>query len=285
MSEVLPRGGAIPSGAAGSLRNAAVDELLAAHDGAARLPLLTARQGGLDLEAAYAIADALRLRRIGRGERLLGYKIGFTNRTIWPRYGVHAPIWGPVWDTTVEWFEGTTKTTSLRGLVQPRLEPEIMFGFARAPGRGVDRAGLIDCLEWVAHGFEIVHTHFDDWRFAAPDTVADFALHGRLFVGPRVPLARFGNPGRELAEIDIRLLKDGDEVDAGSGRVVLDGPLDALHTWLLAMQAQPHGWPVYAGAIVTTGTLTDAAPLAAGERWQTALSDPRLPGLTLHTTA
>ena len=74
---------------------------------------------------------------------------------------------------------------SLAPFVQPRLEPEIMFGFARAPRAGMSEAELAGCIEWVAHGFEIVHTHFDGWRFRHADTVADFALHGRLFVGPR----------------------------------------------------------------------------------------------------
>jgi 2-keto-4-pentenoate hydratase len=66
---------------------------------------------------------------------------------------------------------------------------------------------------------------------------------------------------------------------------VLDGPLDALRIWVDAMHAQPQQWPIVAGDIVTTGTLTDAWPLAPGERWQTVLSDPRLPGLTLRTEA
>ena len=49
---------------------------------------------------AFAAADTLRRLRIARGEKPLGYKIGFTNRSIWERYGVHQPIWGPVWDST-----------------------------------------------------------------------------------------------------------------------------------------------------------------------------------------
>src|SRR5213076_1717815 len=36
----------------------------------------------------------------------MGYKIGFTNRTIWQRYGVYAPIWGTVWDTTLTHCDG-----------------------------------------------------------------------------------------------------------------------------------------------------------------------------------
>ncbi|MEO7338686.1 MAG: hydratase [Caldimonas sp.] len=265
--------------------DALATELLEAYDGAQRLPLLTARAGGLSLVEAYAAADAVRRLRMARGEKPLGYKIGFTNRSIWARYGVHAPIWGPVWNTTVSQHEGASHTVSLAGLVQPRLEPEIMFGFARSPRAGMTEAELIGCLEWVAHGFEIVHTHFDDWRFDAADTVADFALHGRLMVGPRVPVDRFANLRSELAALSIVLSNQDRETDRGEGRVVLDGPLDALRIWIDAMLAQPHQWSINPGDIVSTGTLTDAWPLEAGQRWQTRLSDSRLPGLVLEVEA
>ncbi len=267
-------------------RSELASELLCTYDAAGRLPLLTARPNGVaSLGEAYAIADETRRRRLERGEVQLGYKIGFTNRSIWARYGVHAPIWGPVWDGTVAQIEGTRHTVSLRGLVQPRLEPEVMFGFARAPTAGMDLQDLIGCIEWVAHGFEIVHTHFDDWRFAAPDTVADFALHGRLMIGPRVPIARWADPRRELAALHIALLRDGRVIDQGDGHIVLDGPLDALRTWIDAMHEQVPRWPIEAGHIVTTGTLTDAWPLASGECWQTVLSESRLPGLELQVEA
>jgi 2-keto-4-pentenoate hydratase len=49
------------------------------------------------------------------------------------------------------------------------------------------------------------------------------------------------------------------------------------------MAAQPERWPIVAGDIVSTGTITDAAPLAPGQRWQTRLSDARFEGLTLRT--
>ena len=74
--------------------------LLAAYDAAALCERPTLQDPSFDLPAAFAAADRLRQRRIARGEQPLGYKIGFTNRSIWPRYGVHQPIWGPVWDST-----------------------------------------------------------------------------------------------------------------------------------------------------------------------------------------
>jgi 2-oxo-3-hexenedioate decarboxylase len=270
------------------VRDERATALLAAYDGTRPLPTFTSTDPSFQLEEAYEVADEIRRRRIARGERPLGYKIGFTNRGIWQRYGVFAPIWGPVWDTTTERVDGAATSVSLARFVAPRLEPEVMFGFAKTPRAGMSVGELAACIDWVAHGFEIVDTHFADWRFAAADTVADFALHGRLFVGPQVPIEAFGPAGRDapeaLAALSVTLVADDREVEVGRADIVLDGPLNALRLWVDAMAAQPQRWPIVAGDIVTTGTITDAAPLvAAGVRWQTRLSDPRLAAMTLDT--
>ena len=257
--------------------------LLAAYDAALMTPLLSEADPAYSLADAYAIADEIRRQRIGRGEKPVGYKIGFTNRGIWDRYGVHAPIWGPVWDTTVEFVARQEASVSLAPFVQPRLEPEIMFCFARAPRAGMSEAELAGCIEWVAHGYEIVHTHFEGWRFRHTDTVADFALHGRLFVGQQVAMSAFADPVHELASVHVALHRDGQRIDEGDSSIVLDGPLSALRIWVDAMAAQPQRWPVVAGDIVTTGTITDAAPMLPGQTFQTRLSDGRLAGLTLRT--
>ncbi len=257
--------------------------LLAAWDGAACLPLPSSRPGGLDTAQAYAVAERLRALRIARGERPVGWKIGFTNRAIWDRYRVWQPMWAPVWDTTTELLPGAECTLSLAGLCQPRIEPEIAFGLGRAPRPGMSLDELRGCIDWVAHAVEIVHTHFDGWRFAAPDTAADFALHGRLRVGPRVPVRDWPTLADDLAAIDVELLCDGQPMDRGRGAIVLDGPLHALRAMVDAMAATTPHWSIGAGEVVTTGTLTDAWPLAPGQRWQTRLSDPRLAALTLHT--
>lgn len=260
-------------------------ELLAADDAAALVPLPSERPAGLTMAQAFEVADALRSERIARGQRPRGYKIGFTNRTIWPRYNVFEPIWAPVWQHTLRLLDGVEAAVSLHGLLQPRLEPEIVFGLAQSPRAGMGEDELCACLAWVAHGFEIVHTHYADWRFTAPDTVADFALHGRLIVGPRVPVSSFARPGPELAALELALERDGNELEVGHGRNVLDGPLTALRLWLDAMAQRTPAWPVVAGDIVTTGTLTDAWPMSPGQVWRSRTSDPRLPGLRLSATA
>ncbi|WP_298832519.1 hydratase [uncultured Piscinibacter sp.] len=262
---------------------ALADELLSAWKEARLIDPPSARPGGLTLVQAFEVAEAIRQRRCALGDAPCGYKIGFTNRTIWPRYGVFAPIWAPVWRSTLTLLDGTEAQAPMRGLVQPRLEPEIVFGFAAAPRPGMRRSDLLACLAWVAHGFEIVHTHFADWRFTAPDTVADFALHGRAYVGPRVPVSRFGRLDEELAGLELTLSRDGVDVETGRGANVLDGPVTALSLWLEAMAVHSPQWQVRAGDVVTTGTLTDAWPMAPGQVWQSRIDHAALHGLTLRT--
>src|SRR5665647_2761202 len=104
------------------------EELLIHHDRGTFWPA----GSGLDVAAAYDSALTVRELRIARGERPRGYKLGFTNRGIWDRYGVHGPIWGTVWDTSLSFCEGRGEL-SLAGTCQPRLEPEAVFGIATTP--------------------------------------------------------------------------------------------------------------------------------------------------------
>jgi 2-oxo-3-hexenedioate decarboxylase len=260
-------------------------ELLRAWDRAGCVPLPSARPGGLGTGEAYAVGERLRQLRLARGERPVGWKIGFTNRGIWQRYGVYQPMWAPVWDSTAQLLDGAECTLSLAGLSQPRLEPEIAFGLARAPRPGMSLDELRDCVDWVAHSFEVVHTHFEGWRFTAPDTAADFALHGRLRVGPRVSVRDWPTLAADLTALQVELLCDGVLKDRGRGEIVLDGPLQALQAMVDAMAATTPHWAIQAGEYVSTGTITDAWPLAPGQRWQTRLSDERLSPLVLHTRA
>lgn len=261
--------------------DALAQALLRASDAATELPLPSDADPQFDLVQAFEVADRMRAARIARGDVPVGYKIGFTNRRIWPLYGVFAPIWGTVWRHTTQLLDGSFVRVDLAGLSQPRLEPEIVFGLRAEPQAGMDNAALVRCIEWVAHGFEVVHTHFAGWRFKLADCFADDALHGRLYVGARVPVSRFADPAAELRALQVQLLRGGEIVDRGEGSIVLGGPVDALRQWVDAMHAQPQHWPIRAGDVVTTGTITDAWPMQPGMGFETRLSDPRLGALKL----
>jgi 2-oxo-3-hexenedioate decarboxylase len=243
-----------------------------------------------DIDAALRTQAAIGALRRARGERPVGWKIGFTNRSIWPLYGVHQPIWGPVWDTTLRLLDGVDAQVSIGRLAEPRLEPEIVLGLKASPppsadARDADALGaLLDCIDWAAHGFEVVHSIWPGWKFGAAQGIAAQALHGLLVVGPRVPLAALGaDPAGALAGLRVALSRDGAAVAQGAGANVLDGPVQALGHLVAGLAAR--GERIAAGSVVTTGTLTDAQPLAAGQVWRTAIDGVPLPGLALRVVA
>ena len=224
------------------------------------------------LKDAYNVTAAVRAERESRGERSIGRKIGFTNRTIWAEYGVFAPIWGYVYDDTVQDLTPEGLEVSLLGLAEPRIEPEIVFGLAAPPAPDMDEQALVRCIDWIAHGFEIVQSIFPNWLFRAPDTVAAYGLHGRLFVGPRHSAAsRRDEWAYELSRFEIDLFRNGAHADHGAAANVLGGPLFALRHLAEALAEDKLSPPLAAGEIVTTGTLTRAFPLAASQGWTTQL--------------
>jgi 2-oxo-3-hexenedioate decarboxylase len=247
------------------------EELVRVHESAAIVPRFSERHPGLTPEAGYAAALELHAHRLALGWKALGRKIGFTNRTIWARYGVHEPIWGTVYDRTLV---PPNTPVSLKGLAQPRIEPEILFKLHRAPRSSAEEE-LVSCIEWMAHSVEIVQCHHPDWKVTLADCTADNALHGRLVVGPASRLER----PDELPKLEARLYKGERLVDRGVGANVLGSPLVALGYLVDLLAKQRAAPPLRAGEIVSTGVLTDAHPVAPGEVWRTEVTG--LQGLTL----
>ena len=232
---------------------------------------------GIDVPAAYQQALAVRALRIARGEVPRGYKIGFTNRNIWPRYNVFAPIWGAVFDTTLSFCEGVA-VVSLGNSCQPRIEPECVFGIKSTPAPGATLEDLFQAIGWVAPGFEIVQSHMPDWKFAAPDAVADGALHARLVVGHKRPVREIASGAEQLQDVlalaQVSLWKNHQIVEQGRGANVLDSPLLALQHFLKELRQCPGAFDLQAGDVVTTGTWTDAWPVQPGDHWTGEFSAP-----------
>ena len=259
-------------------------EVLATLGSGRQIAPFSGRPGGLTADDANRVLARLGQAFQARGERLVGRKIGFTNRTIWPEYGVYAPNWGFVTDRTVRDLSAGA-TLPLKGFVEPRIEPEIVFGLSRAPAPGMDEAALAGCIDWIAHGFEIVQSPFPHWKFAPADTVACNALHGALLIGPRHAFqARAADWLRELAIFHIDLARNGALADSGHAANVLDSPFLALRHLVELLGADPVNPPLAAGEIVSTGTLTRALPVKPGESWRTRLRGLPIDGIELRFT-
>lgn len=256
-----------------------------------------------DLARAEALQTGIAVARLARGERQVGYKIGFTNRSIWPLYQVFHPIWAPVWTATLRTAspDDPARVTAAR-FVEPRLEPEIVVGLRDTPAADTPEA-VLAAAEWIAHGLEIVQSPFPGWHFSGAEAFAAQALHGALLLGPRRPLSILddgwpqpptsrGEPiprpiprpvaQRALArlgDVEVELSCDGRTVERGRGANVLDGPMHAIA--YMVRELRRRGRSIEPGSLISTGTLTDAQPLNPGQRWQSRVSGLDLPGLTL----
>jgi 2-keto-4-pentenoate hydratase len=242
---------------------------------------------GLDIASAYRQALAVRALRMQRGEQPRGYKIGFTNQGIWPRYNATAPIWGTVYDGTLSHCNGSA-TLSLSSISQPRIEPEAVLCLRATPPAGCKLDQLFDCIDWIAPGFEIVQCHLPDWKFALPDAVADGSLHARLVVGAQVDAHSLASTAADfcalLAQAGTVLSCNGVTRDSGHGKNVLGDPLSALLHFVHEIQSFPEAPRLQAGDVITTGTWTDAFPVAPGQTWHAAFDAPLSPLSLTFTT-
>ena len=237
---------------------------------------------GLRVRDAYRVGAVIARSRLREGWRRAGWKVGFTNSEIWPMWGLDRPIVAPVYRETVFRAAGPDLTVPMGTRAAPRLEVEVVFGFADARSASGPR--------WVALGAELVDCHYAEWRLHPADAVADFGLHAGLIVGPPVPLTqdsdRLHDPERSLPEMAVSLAGDGERLAEGRGSAVLGSPFNvlaeldrSLKPAMATYSASPRNPPPgAAGYLVSTGTLTPLVEAHIGIRYEVA-SD-LLPGFS-----
>jgi 2-keto-4-pentenoate hydratase len=256
-----------------------------AQDQVQALRLFSESPAGLSLHDAYAVAARLQQHRVKSGARVVGRKIGFTNPQLWDQYRVRAPIWGAMYAHSVVPAASLKQGFSLRPFVQPKIEPEVVLHLHRAPPPGADATELLSCIDWIAHGFEIVQSHYADWKFTAADAVAAGSLHGALLLGEPQPVAGLGaDAATRLQAFQLNLFCDGQAVQSGIGSNVLGSPLAALAHLVALLAEQGQQFALQAGEMVTTGTLTAAYAVRPTQTWHTHIDGIALPGLRVTFT-
>ncbi|MER5769732.1 fumarylacetoacetate hydrolase family protein [Streptomyces sp. NPDC001985] len=202
---------------------------------------------GLTVTAeAYAVQEALVLRRLARGERITGVKLGFTSAAKMRQMGVADLIHGRLTDR-MEIPDGGRY--DLSGLIHPRVEPEVAFllGATLRPG-DADPAAAVAA---VAPALEVIDSRYDGFRFSLPEVIADNTSAAAYAVGPWRALGDLGNLG-------VLLELGGRPAEAGSTAAILGHPLRAL-----AAAARLAG-PLEPGTVILAGAATAAVPLPPG---------------------
>ena len=210
----------------------------------------------LDLETAYAVQDETLRRRLDRGERLIGVKLGLTSRAKQRRMNISSPL--TAWLTDAMVLPAGDPVPQHR-LIHPRAEPEIVFVMRdRLAGPGVTAATALAAVAAVHAGIEIIDSRYRDFAFTLPDVVADNASSGFFVTGP---------VARAPAEFDLALEAclveaDGQIIDSATGAAVQGHPAEALA--LAANDLGRRGLAIEPGWIVLTGGMTDAVFVTPG---------------------
>lgn len=234
-------------------------ELIAAEAGRVPVEPLSVRHPGLDVAAAYRVQGEVTRRRLASGERLRGRKIGLTSVAMQRHLGVSEPDYGVILESMCH-RSGAEIPLSL--LIAPRVEAEIAFVLERAlRGPGVDAAAVLAATRYVVPSLEIIDSRIVDWRITLVDTVADNASSAMVVVGDtEVPPA-----GLDLGEgLRVSLLRNGEEVSAGTGAAVLGHPAIAV-AWLVNKLAE-YGEGIGPGELVMPGAVSaPTAQLSPGD--------------------
>jgi 2-keto-4-pentenoate hydratase len=265
-------------------------ELLSAYDTGQMIAVPPSARPGFDLNAAYEIETILQHLREAAGHRVVGRKVGYANKAMWRALKLETLVWARMYDDTVHYAPGNSATLTVAHPRLLKIEPEIVFGLkqpvaAEAPNVA-DAASTLASVDWLAAGFEIIDCPFPDWKFQPGDFVASFGLHAALVIGEKIHVQPdlITKLVDELAQFKVRMSRNGEFVEEGSGRNSLKNPALCLAELSAAIAKRFPSHPLSAGEIVSSGTLTNGHPIGTGDLWTADFERFSLPSLTLRLT-
>ncbi len=221
---------------------------------------LTDRAPDMTDDDAYHIAADVLAHELEHGHRVIGRKVGFTNRDIQQKLGVDSPNFGTLLDDMTVRNGGRVRASSM---IHPKVEPEIAFRL-KAPlrGPGVTIDDVLAATDYVFPAIEIVDSRFEEWRFRLPDATADNACACKVVIGStRLPAAALNLAGEEVA-----VYRNGEEAARAKSSEVLGNPANAV-AWC-ANKLGELGSELRAGEFVMTGSIAGVTTAQAGDEFQ-----------------
>jgi 2-keto-4-pentenoate hydratase len=205
---------------------------------------------------AYDIQDRVRQALVARGERVIGWKAGFTNRATQEMFGTDRPVCGFLLGSGVYASGAEVPASTFVGLA---VEAEIALVMGRAlAGPGVTPPQALLAVEGAVPALELV-----DFRYAGKLTAVDAIADGVL-----AKAIVLGAPLTDVTHLDLALEglvyeTNGKIVATNTAAEVLGSPINSL-AWI-ANHLGARGLGLRVGDVVMTGSISIVLRVKAGD--------------------
>lgn len=208
---------------------------------------LTRRYPNLTVEQAYQIqAAGIELRRKA-GERVVGFKLGFTSEAKREQMHLHSIIYGVL---THAMKEGASALW-----IAPKLEVEVAFILGKDIKSPLSREEALAACSGVCTAIEIIDSRYRNFQFTLPDVIADNTSSCAFILSPVIHKPT----DIDLRHLEVRLEVDGKIVEKSNTDAISGDPVVSLIQ--LSQLFAKRGQIIPAGSIVLAGSAIEAIPL------------------------
>ena len=210
----------------------------------------------LTLAQAYDVQDGVRQALIARGERVAGWKAGFTSRATQQAFKTDQPACGFLLGSGVYASGAEVPTSEFVGLA---VEAEVALVMGRAlAGPGVTPPQALLAVEGAVPALELI-----DFRYAGKPTAVDAVADGVL-----ARAIVLGAPLTDVTHLDLSLEGlvyelNGAIVATNTAAEVMGSPINSL-AWI-ANHLGARGLSLRAGDVVMTGSVSLVLRPKAGD--------------------
>lgn len=201
----------------------------------------------INLDESYAIQSIVLSERYLEGNKLTGFKLGFTSRAKMEQMGVEDMIWGRL-TTDMEYLND--QVVHVDRFIHPRAEPEIAFTVKKDIDKILSEDDIEEYIESYHLAVEIIDSRYENFKFSLADVIADNCSSAGYCIGDPYPTTT------NIKNIEMSLSIDGKLVHSGNSNNILGNPLESLEA--MSRLALSHGQSIKAGHIILAGAATPA---------------------------
>lgn len=241
----------------------AAQELYQAERQAQPIDPISLRFPGMTISDSYAIQEQWVQRKIDDGQRVVGYKIGYTSRAMQKALNIKEPDYGVLLEDMV-FADGSDIEVSQ--FCDPRIEMELAFILKEElSGENVTVFDVLNATDYVVPALEIIaarshRVHPEtQYKRTVKDTIADNAGNAGIIMGGR-PIKP---DAKDLRWCGGLLYLNGLLEETGLAAAVLNHPANGV-SWV-AKRFAPHGVSLKPGQIILSGSFTAPIAVKAGD--------------------